>query len=87
MPEKPVSMRIAEFKSDLIELVNESGLPSFILLPILKDTTEMINKADQELLERDTQKYNEQMKKIEKDTESIIEYSKELLEKEGVENE
>lgn len=35
--EKPITLKIKETKQNLVKALNESGLPLFILEPILKD--------------------------------------------------
>ena len=35
--EKPITLQIEQFKQDLVHLVNESGIPVFLLDYILKD--------------------------------------------------
>lgn len=47
--EKPISLKIKEFKNDAVNLVNTSGLPLFIVEPILKEVLVAVqNKSEQE---------------------------------------
>lgn len=47
--EKPISLKIKEFKNDAVNLVNTSGLPLFIIEPILKEVLVAVqNKSEQE---------------------------------------
>lgn len=47
--EKPISLKIKEFKKDAVNLVNTSGLPLFIIEPILKEVLVAVqNKSEQE---------------------------------------
>lgn len=50
--EKPISIKIKEFKNMAVNLVNTSGLPLIVVEPILKDILNVIqNKLDQEYLQ------------------------------------
>lgn len=47
--EKPISLKIKEFKNDAVNLINTSGLPLFIVEPILREVLVAVqNKAEQE---------------------------------------
>ena len=47
--EKPISLRIREFRNNAVNLVNTSGLPLFIIEPILKDVYSAVQlKSEQE---------------------------------------
>lgn len=47
--EKPISLKIKEFKNEAVNLVNTSGLPLFIIEPILKEVLVAVqNKSEQE---------------------------------------
>ena len=47
--EKPISLKIKDFKNDAVNLVNTSGLPLFIIEPILKEVLVAVqNKSEQE---------------------------------------
>ena len=59
---KPIVVARKEFIDDLVKLMNESGLPAFVLEPILKDMlaeTQMLMEQDYEFNLRE---YNEQIK-------------------------
>lgn len=59
---KPIVVARKEFIDDLVKLINESGLPAFVLEPILKDMlaeTQMLMEQDYEL---NLKEYNEQIK-------------------------
>lgn len=50
--EKPISIKIKEFKNMAVNLVNTSGLPLIVVEPILKDILGVVqNKLDQEYLQ------------------------------------
>lgn len=47
--EKPISLKIKEFENDTVNLVNTSGLPLFVIEPILKKVLVAVqNKSEQE---------------------------------------
>lgn len=47
--EKPISLKLKDFKNDAVNLVNTSGLPLFVIEPILKEVLVAVqNKAEQE---------------------------------------
>lgn len=47
--EKPISLRIREFRNNAVNLVNTSGLPLFIIEPILKEVYNAVQiKSEQE---------------------------------------
>lgn len=56
--QKPITVARAEFISGITSLINESGLPPFIIEPILKDMLYDVRVMAQRQLEQDTQRYN-----------------------------
>lgn len=58
---KPITIVRAEFISNLANLINTSGLPPFIVEPILKDVYIEVKQAAQKQYEMDVVKY-EQLK-------------------------
>ena len=47
--DKPISLKMREFKNNAVNLVNTSGLPLFIIEPILKEVMCAVeSKAEQE---------------------------------------
>ena len=65
---KPITIVRAEFISNLTDLINKSGLPPFIIEPILKDVYLEIRDAAQKQYEFDVQKYKQQLKEKSKNT-------------------
>lgn len=54
--EKPISLKLRDFKNDAVNLINNSGLPLFIIEPILKDVYSAVQvKVEQEYLRDKTQ--------------------------------
>lgn len=60
--EKPISLRIKEFKNVAVNLVNNSGLPLIVVEPILRDILGAVQtKLDQEYLQ-DKANYEKSLK-------------------------
>lgn len=50
--EKPISLKLKEFKNNAVNLINTSGLPLFIVEPILKEILAAVQtKANEEYLQ------------------------------------
>lgn len=47
-----IILKKREFEENLVNLINESNLPAFILKPIIKDLFEQLNMLEQQLLEQ-----------------------------------
>lgn len=63
--EKPISLKIKEFKNEAVNLVNTSGLPLFIIEPILKEVLVAVqNKSEQEY-QQDKLRYEQSLKEKE----------------------
>lgn len=58
---KPVTILREDFINDLVSLIKNSGLPFFILEPILRDAHTDIAKLAQKQLEKDKQDYESQL--------------------------
>lgn len=46
--EKNINIRIRDFKQDLVNLINDSGLPAFLIFEIINGLTLEINKGIQD---------------------------------------
>lgn len=57
--QKPITMVRAEFIASLTTLINDSGLPAFIIEPILKDMLNDVRIAAQQQVKMDEQNYRE----------------------------
>lgn len=69
--EKPASLKLQDFKENAVSLVNTSGLPLFVIEPILKDLLAAVQtKMEQEYF-RDKAAYEQSLKE-EKTTEEEI---------------
>lgn len=63
--EKPLSVVREEFVNNLVELINNSGLPMFIVLDILKAAQEEVKVAAAKQYESEKKAYEESCEKEE----------------------
>ena len=67
---KPVSVARQEFIEKLIDLINSSQLPPFVLHPIMKDiTNDLANSANQQYLAEKKQ-YEDALKEMKNESEN-----------------
>ena len=59
---KPANLIVEETKENIVKLINESGLPPFLLEPILKDLYNQINILKQQELEQSKKQYEDSLK-------------------------
>lgn len=57
--QKPITVARADFISNLTGLINDSGLPPFVIEPIMKDMLNDVRVVAQKQLEADTKRYQE----------------------------
>lgn len=59
--EKPISLKLKDFKNDAVNLVNASGLPLFVIEPILREVLVAVqSKAEQEY-QQDKMRYEQSL--------------------------
>ena len=54
---KPANLIMEETKENIVKIINESGLPPFLLEPVLKDLYNQISILKQQELEKSKQEY------------------------------
>lgn len=64
---KPLTVLQAEFASNLSNLINNSGLYPFIILPILKDAYSEVAAVAQQQLNADVQAYQQSLAESERE--------------------
>ena len=64
--EKPTILKLKELEQEVIEIINNSGIPAFILKPTFERILSQLQTIEQQELENETKKYNE---KIESESE------------------
>lgn len=67
---KPISIAREEFINELANLINESGLPAFIISPILKDVLAEVQNAERVQLEQDRAFYEKEKNKAKEQNQS-----------------
>ena len=60
--EMPISMRITALKNKLISEINNAKLPSYILVPIMKDLYEQLSQLDIQNTQKDKLEYENSLK-------------------------
>lgn len=60
---KPANILVEETKEELVKVINESGLPPFLVEPILKDIYNQVTVLKQKELEESKKSYEEELKK------------------------
>ena len=63
---KPANLIVEETKENIVKIINESGLPPFLLEPILKDLYNQVSILKQQELEKSRQEYENSLKQEEK---------------------
>lgn len=63
---KPANLIVEETKENIVKLINESGLPPFLVEPILKDLYNQISILKQQELEQSKKQYEDSIKQEEK---------------------
>ena len=60
---KPADLIVEETKEKLAKVINESGLPPFLLEPLIKDLYNQISFLKQKELEKSKNNYEESLRK------------------------
>lgn len=60
--DKPLSVRKEEFESSLVQLINNSGLPAYILEPILRSYNMEVKELCRVQAERERLQYEESLR-------------------------
>ena len=60
--EMPISLKITSLENQLINDINNAKLPTYIVLPIIKEIYEQINKLNIEKTQQDKQEYEKSLK-------------------------
>lgn len=64
---KPADLIVEETKEKLTKIINESGLPPFLIEPILKELYNQVSFLKQKELEKSKKDYEENLKKEKKE--------------------
>lgn len=63
---KPANLLVEETKENIVKIINESGLPPFLVEPIIKDLYNQVNNLKQQELEQSKKQYEDSLKQEEK---------------------
>lgn len=55
--EKPLTVARQEFAENIVEVINNSGLPAFVMLEIVQSCERELTKLSQQQYEKDKEKY------------------------------
>lgn len=61
---KPITLIREDFIRSLVDLINDSQLPYFVVETVLKDTLQEVRIASQKQLESDRNKYNSELREL-----------------------
>lgn len=64
---KPADLIVEETKEELTKIINKSGLPPFLLEPLIKDIYNQISFLKQKELEKSKKDYEESLKEEKKE--------------------
>lgn len=59
---KPANLIVEETKANIVKIINESGLPPFLIEPIIKDLYNQINILKKKELAKSKQEYEDSLK-------------------------
>ena len=59
---KPANLIVEETKANIVKIINESGLPPFLIEPIIKDLYNQINILKKKELAKSKQEYEDRLK-------------------------
>lgn len=60
---KPITLQVEEFKQKIVQLINNSKLPAFIIRPIIIDINNQLVQLEQAQYEADLKEYKEKEEK------------------------
>ena len=63
--EKPISLKLKDFKNDAVNLINTSGLPLFVVEPILKEVLVAVQTKVEQEYQQDKLNYEQSLKEQE----------------------
>ena len=59
---KPANLIMEETKENIVKIINESGLPPFLVEPIIKDLYNQVSILKQQELEQSKKQYEDSLK-------------------------
>lgn len=58
---KPSSISYREFQTNLMNTINNSGLPAFVMIPLVQDTLRQLKQLEEQQYKIDVEEYNKSM--------------------------
>lgn len=71
--EKPATIVVKELNESIAALINNSGLPFFVVSYILRDILNEVNVVSQKQLEADTKNYQKKLEEVNKEKDKEVE--------------
>lgn len=62
MREKPVTLRQREFVDKIVNAINDSELPAFVIVPVLEQALAEVKQIEEQQYEADKAAYEEEIK-------------------------
>lgn len=62
MLDKPATLLQREFKTAIVTAINESGLPAFVIVPVLEQALAEVRGIEEQQYQEDLRKYEETLK-------------------------
>lgn len=57
--EKPLSVIMTEVKTNVAKIINDSGIPMYILEPVIRDVYEQLCRVGNQQMEREAKEWKE----------------------------
>ena len=76
---KPITMLADDFKNEMVNLINKTALPYFIVESIMKDLIQEVEFVSKKQLEFDKTRYNEAVSKLQQESKKQKTETKEEL--------
>lgn len=58
---KPSSISYREFQTNLMNAINNSSLPAFVMIPLVQDTLRQLKQLEEQQYKIDVEEYNKSM--------------------------
>lgn len=68
--EKPITVAREDFVNDLVSLINNSQLPMFVVLDVLRSTTDEVREAAKRQYEVEKEKYKKSLEENKEESEA-----------------
>lgn len=83
MPKKPSSVAREDFINNMVEIINSSELPAFVMEPIMKDLYLEVQAAMKSQYERDKEQYELACQEYFANEEQVVPVAAEIIDEEN----